>query len=646
MSHTPRELRTPTPYDFSSNQSDDDDSEIDELAPLTSTRNDPKSNFSWATFRTRLRYYVPVFSWMPSYSLNTFWGDFFASLTVTAILLPSCLSFSVLAKLPPVHGLYSIVIPGVIYSFLGTSRQLVIGPEALVAMLVGSSVAQQQKYLGKVDDESVAIMIASLITFFVGILTFILGIVRLGFIDSVLSRALLRGFISAVAIVIIIEQCLVMLRLTDLNHHEGKGLGHASSTLDKLIYIINNIEQSHIPTAIISFSSLLFLLVFGSIKGYLSKRFSWVQFIPEIFICVIIYTILCSIFDWESLGVKILGDIKGGGFPKFSIPSPPKLAHIIDCFETAVLISVVGFVESIVVTKTYATKHNYAVSPNRELVALGASNLIGSFFQCIPAYGGMARSRINDKAGAKTQLSGLITATFVLFCLFFLLPLFYSLPKPVLASIVCVAAISLLHELPHDLIFMYKIKAWNDYALLLLTFFSTIFISTEYGTLISVGLSLVLVVKHSTYPRITIMVNFPDQAEHVEGVLVIKISEPLYFANTGQLKDRLRRLEEFGDMSVHPSEDARMSPVRNVIFDIETMEGIDASAVQILFEIVEAYHLRDVNVYFVKLRSNQKKMFEGAGIIEKVGKEHFFNRIPDALEYINNGANDFSVRYE
>ncbi|CAJ0847270.1 8437_t:CDS:2, partial [Entrophospora sp. SA101] len=131
--------------------------------------------------------------------------------------------------------------------------------------------------------------------------------------------------------------------------------------------------------------------------------------------------------------------------------------------------------------------------------------------------------------------------------------------------------------LPHDLIFMYKIKAWNDYALLLLTFFSTIFISTEYGTLISVGLSLVLVVKHSTYPRITIMVNFPDQAEHVEGVLVIKISEPLYFANTGQLKDRLRRLEEFGDMSVHPSEDARMSPVKNVIFDIETMEGIDAS---------------------------------------------------------------------
>ncbi|CAH1769153.1 8152_t:CDS:2, partial [Entrophospora sp. SA101] len=274
MSHTPRELRTPTPYDFSSNQSDDD-SEIDELTPLTSTRNDTKSNFSWATFRTRLRYYVPVFSWMPSYSLNTFWGDFFASLTVTAILLPSGLSFSVLAKLPPVHGLYSIVIPGVIYSFLGTSRQLVIGPEALVAMLVGSSVAQQQQYLDKEDDASVAIMIASLITFFVGILTFILGIVRLGFIDSVLSRALLRGFISAVAIVIIIEQCLVMLRLTDLNHHVGRELGHASSTLDKFIYIVNNIEQSHIPTAIISFSSLLFLLISGSIKGYLSKRFSW-----------------------------------------------------------------------------------------------------------------------------------------------------------------------------------------------------------------------------------------------------------------------------------------------------------------------------------------------------------------------------------
>ncbi|RIA97374.1 sulfate transporter family-domain-containing protein [Glomus cerebriforme] len=649
MSHSPRD--SSTEFDGSQYDSDEeiDENQLTEVTPLTAANGQapPTNNRhdSWITFKTRLRYYVPVFSWLPTYSIHTFCEDFLAGLTVTAILLPSSLSYSVLAKLPPVHGLYSVVIPGILYSFLGTSRQLVIGPEALVSMLTGSSVSQQLHYMDGESRPEDAILIAGLITFFVGILTFILGIVRLGFLDSVLSRALLRGFISAVAIVIMIEQFLTMFQLTEEAAKDG--IGRASSSVQIFIYIVTHFNRAHVLTTIVSFSSLIFLLITGFIKKKLSKRWPQVQFIPEILICVIIFTILCNIFNWDKDGVDILGSIKGGGFPSFQIPYPPSGIHIMDCFEAAALISVIGFVESIVVTKTYATKHNYAVSANRELVALGTANLVGSFFQCFAAYGGMARSGINDRAGARTQLSGLINAILVLLCLFFLLNAFYYLPKPVLASIVTVAAISLLEELPHDLYFMYKIKAWKDYALLFLTFFSTIFISIEYGTLISVALSLILVVKHSTYPRITLLgrigntdkfkpiKDFPDQAEHVKGVLVVRIAEPLYFANTGQLKDRLRRLEEFGDMNVHPSEESRMSPIENVIFDIETMEDVDASAAQILLEIVVAYHQRGVNVFFVKLRENQKKLFKRAGIMNKVGSDRFFKRIPDALEYIN-----------
>ncbi|CAG8661407.1 15592_t:CDS:2, partial [Dentiscutata heterogama] len=592
--------------------------EDDDILPFHSTTNN--KNSSWITFKTRLRYYVPVFSWLPSYTFQTFWGDFVASLTVTTILLPSGLSYSVLAKLPAVHGLYSIVIPGIVYAFLGTSRQLVIGPEALVSMLVGSSIVQQQKYLEKSDPET-AIIIAGLITFFVGILTLIIGIFRLGFIDSVLSRALLRGFISAVAIVIIIEQGLTMTMLTEQAIRDG--VGHAASTVEKFIYIITHFGEAHRLTTLVSFSSFIFLLIGAALKSRYSRRYPWVQFIPEILICVIIFTILCAIFKWDEDGVLILGHIQGGGFPSFQIPTPPHKIHILDCFQTAVLISIVGFVESIVV------------------------NLICSFFQGFPAYGGMARSSINDRAGAKTQFSGLITCIFVLVCLFFLLPLFYYLPKSVLASIISFAALTLMHELPDDLHFMYKIRAWNDFGLLFLTFFITIFVSIEYGTLISVALSLVLVVKHTTYPRIAILgrigntnkfkpiKDFPDSAEHVEGVLVIRISEPLYFANTGQLKDRLRRLEAFGDMSVHPSEEARLSPIENVIFDIEIMEDLDASAAQILVEIVEAYHSRNVHVFFVKLRENQKRLFVLSGLWNKVGEDHFFGQISDALDYIN-----------
>ncbi|CAG8684851.1 6939_t:CDS:2, partial [Scutellospora calospora] len=201
-----------------------------------------------------------------------------------------------------------------------------------------------------------------------------------------------------------LEQFLTMLMLTD--DASKAGVGHTSSTVEKFIYMVTHLGNAHRLTTIVSFSSFGFLLLGGYLKSKYSNRYPWVQFIPEILICVIIYTALCAIFQWDDYGLDILGHIQGGGFPSFQIPRPPPMTHILDCFETAVLISIVGFVESIVVTKTYATKHNYSVSANRELVALGTANLVCSFFQGFPAYGGMARSSINDRAGAKTQLSG------------------------------------------------------------------------------------------------------------------------------------------------------------------------------------------------------------------------------------------------
>ncbi|CAG8661432.1 904_t:CDS:2 [Dentiscutata erythropus] len=326
--------------------------------------------------------------------------------------------------------------------------------ELRVSMLVGSSIVQQQKYLEKSDPET-AIIIAGLITFFVGILTLIIGIFRLGFIDSVLFRALLRGFISAVAIVIIIELGFISRKI-----HLYRG-------------------EAHRLTTVVSFSSFIFLLLSAALKSRYSRRYPWVQFIPEILIYGIIFTILCAIFKWD-----MDGHIQGGGFPSFQIPTPSHKIHILDYFQTAVLISIVGFVESLWLPK------------------LMRQNIIILFFQGFPAYGGMTRSSINDRAGAKTQFSGAF--------------------------------------------------------------------------------------------------------------------------NTGQLNDRLRQLEAFGDMSVHPSEEARLSPVEKVIFDIEIMEDLDASAAQILTEIVETYHSRNANVFFVKLRENQKKLFVRSGLWNKVGEDHFF----------------------
>ncbi|KAF9584255.1 hypothetical protein BGW38_007067 [Lunasporangiospora selenospora] len=535
----------------------------------------------WTTFRTRLRYYVPVFRWLPHYSMDGFGHDFIAGLTVACLIIPQSLSYATaLAHMDPIHGLYSAFIPGILYAILGTSRQLSVGPEALVSMLT-------------------AIAIGCIITLFVGLITFFLGFVRLGFLDSVLSRALLRGFITAVAVVIIIEQSITLLGLKQ--YADEAGIGEESSTAEKLVFITHNLGHIHVLTSLVSLSSITFLLCFSSIKKRFTKL-SILQFVPEILLCVILYTVLTALFRWDKDGLAILGSMKSG--------------------------------ESVVITKQYATKHNYSVSPNRELVAMGVANIFGGLFQAIPAFGSLARSKINDKAGARTQLAGLITALFVLLAIFFLLPYFYYLPKAVLAGIICVAALSLLSEAPHDLKFIWKIQAWSDLGLLLLTFMTTIMVSIEAGTLIAVALSFLLVIKTSTYPRITIMgrmpgdrgkfrpiKDYPGIAEHIDGVLIVKVEESLFFANTGQLKDRLHRLEVFGDMSVHPSEEARLNPVSHVIFDVE---------------IVDAYHARGIKVYFVKLRDNKsRELIIKSGLWERAGGEsHFFRRTADAMEFI------------
>ncbi|KAF8976708.1 hypothetical protein BGZ46_008045 [Entomortierella lignicola] len=540
----------------------------------------------WTTFKTRLRYYVPVTRWLPHYSMDGFGHDFIAGLTVSCLIIPQSLSYATaLAHLDPIHGLYASFVPGVLYAIFGTSRQLSVGPEALVSMLVGTAISQQQHASGNTDPKT-ALAISCFITLFVGLFTFFLGFVRLGFLDSVLSRALLRGFVTAVAVVVIIEQSISLFGLKALA--EEFGIGEQSSTVEKLLFIIEHFNRIHILTTVVSFSSIIFLLSFGSLKKRLTKL-PFLQFVPEILLCVILYTVLTALFRWDKDGLEILGANKAEGFLLPSIPAVPEGVSIRALFGTSVLISIIGFVESIVISKQYATKHNYSVSPNRELVAMGAANIFGGLFQAIPAFGSLSRSKINDKAGARTQLAGLITALFVLLAIFFLLPYFFYLPKAVLAGVICVAALSLLSEAPHDLKFMWQIQAWSDLGLLLLTFITTISISIEAGTLIAIGLSFLLVIKTSTYPRITIMgrmpgtrgkfrpiKDYPGIAEHIDGVLIIKVEEALYFANTGQIKDRLHRLEVFGDMSVHPSEEARLNPISHVIFDVENMPSLDA----------------------------------------------------------------------
>ncbi|CAO3648635.1 unnamed protein product [Mucor fragilis] len=542
-------------------------------SPLPSARlSEETPKGAWSTLKVRSKYYLPILQWLPLYNRQLFWGLSYAT---------------ALCKLDAIHGLYGIAFPAISYAFFGMSRQMSVGPEATLALLIGSSIAQQEHLKHSDDYEIDPLAWACLMTFFVGIFTLLLGIFRLGFLDSLMSRALLRGFISGVALVVMVQQGITLLGLVERSKEWG--ISEASTTIERLYFLFTNIKYAHGLSSAVSITSVGILLTMRIVKSKYGQSRKWFQLFPDVLLVVVGSILLTHHFGWESKGLAILGKIESAGIPLPSIPSFPPSKHMKDLLVTSAMISVIGFVESIVIAKIYSSRHNYSVSANRELVALGVANICSGLFQGIPAFGSVSRSKINDKAGARTQMACLVTGVIALLAILFLLPYFHYLPKAVLSSIIFVAVLSLLSELPEDLHFIFKIGAWRDLGLLLITFFATIIISLEFGTLLAVTLSLLVTIRETSYPRISIMgrvkgsVNKfkpvqddPSEIEHLQDVLIVRIEEALFFANTGQLKDRLRRLEMFGDMSIHPSESPRRDESLYTIFDVGAMPTIDA----------------------------------------------------------------------
>jgi MFS superfamily sulfate permease-like transporter len=328
-------------------------------------------------FKIRLRYYVPIIFWLPQYNILHLQNDIIAGLTVASLIIPQSLSYSqALVNVPPVIGLISAFISQFIYAVFGTSRQLAVGPEALVSLLVGSSVKEFMKWrdagvpAGLMDDIYANIQPTALLCLLIGLITFMLGFFRLGFLDSVLSRALLRGFVLAVAVVVVIEMGNTLLGMTVV---VGQCLDIPSSSfvpnpfpIEKepespfqlFMDIIQNLQETHALTAAISFISISFLF---TIK-YLKKKYAqinWIQMFPEILVLVVVSASLTYLFRWDCDGVAILNTIQRNlpeGVGTFPVPTVAKMKHL---FLSAVLIAVIGFVESIAVAKTYASKHNY-----------------------------------------------------------------------------------------------------------------------------------------------------------------------------------------------------------------------------------------------------------------------------------------------
>ncbi|CAK5275870.1 unnamed protein product [Mycena citricolor] len=623
---------------------------------------------SGGKYTKRIKYYIPGIAWIPNYSISYLGGDVLAGLTVASMLIPQSVSYATsLAQMSPLSGLFSASVPGLVYAFLGTCRQLNVAPEAALSLLVGQAVADilsDHPNAHSEEGEAIRIAVGTIITMQVGLFAFLLGFFRLGFIDVVLSRALLRGFISAIAVVILTEQLVPMFGLSELMRQY-----HPESTFDKALFLIEHVFPSaNVRTTIVSFSALAVLVALRAIKAVFQKYW-WIYRVPEVLVVVILSTFLCSEFRWDEEGVAILGAVPITSMGSFvQVPfQAANLKYLRRTTSTSILIAVVGFLDSIVAAKQNASRFGYTISPNRELVALGAANLTASFVPgTLPAWGSITRSKINGDVGGRTQMASIVCCLVVLLATFFLLPWLYFLPKCVLSAIICLVVFSLLREAPHEVRYYVKMRAWVDLGLMSMTFFAAIIWNIEVGILLSVVASLLLVVHRSSKTRMTILGRIPgtdrwkpisdnpEAEEDVPGVLIVRIRENLDFANTAQLKERLRRLELYGLGKSHPSEEPRRQQATILVFHMADVETCDASAVEMFHELCSEYKAsprnlfrstshdvsqnRHVRIFITHLQPRPLAMFSKVGIFDLLDDDALQVNVADAMSRIEAGG--------
>ncbi len=521
---------------------------------------------------------LPILEWGRGYDRDTLTSDLMAALIVTVMLIPQGLAYALLAGLPPEVGLYASIAPLVLYATLGTSRVLAVGPVAVVSLMSASAIGQHA-VAGSQEYWSVAITLA----FMSGSMLLLMGVMRLGFLANFLSHPVISGFISASGLLIAASQMKTILGVTS----------DTQNFIDLMLDLLSQIPNTHTLTFTIGLIAIIFLawsrvglkralLTFGL------KAKSADIITKSAPVAVIAFTALLTwIFQWQIQGLKIVGTVPQG-LPPLSVPLWD-LALWKELAVPALLISVVGFVESVSVGQTLAAKRRQRIEPDQELVALGASNLSSSLTGGFPVTGGFSRSVVNFDSGAKTPAAGAFTAIGIASASLLLTPALFYLPQVALSATIIVTAMSLV-----DFSILKRTWAFSktDFIGALTTLLVTLSVSIEIGLMVGVGASLALFLYKASRPHIA-EVGLVPGTEHFRNirrhsvltsprVVGLRVDESLYFANS-------RALEDWVNDAV-----ANAPDVEHIVLQCSAINDIDSTALESL-ETIER-RLRDSGI--------------------------------------------------
>ncbi|WP_370272289.1 SulP family inorganic anion transporter [Pseudooceanicola nitratireducens] len=545
-----------------------------------------------------LRRYLPILDWSRDYSRDTLTSDMVAAVIVTIMLIPQSLAYALLAGLPPEMGLYASILPLVAYAIFGTSRALAVGPVAVVSLMTAAAV-------GKLAAQGTPEYIAAAITlaFLSGLMLLAMGLFRLGFLANFLSHPVIAGFITASGLLIATSQLKHIFGISAEGHNLVALIGS----------LLAHLGQTNPYTLAIGLASLGFL--FWVRKG-LKPRLLALGLKPRMadllakagpVMAVAVSVLLVWIFGLDARGVAIVGDVPMG-LPPLTLPafSADLWGQL---FLSALLISIIGFVESVSVAQTLAAKRRQRIAPDQELIGLGASNVAAALSGGYPVTGGFARSVVNFDAGAETPAAGAFTAIGIGLAALLLTPLLFFLPKAVLAATIIVAVLSLV-----DLSILKKTWAYSrvDFAAVSATILLTLGIGVEVGVSAGVALSILLFLYRTSRPHVA-EVGLVPNTQHFRNitrhdvqtdprVVTIRIDESLYFANAHFLQDLLYDRVTCDE------------PIEHVVLMCSAVNDIDMSAL----ESLEAINTRLTDMG-IKLHLSEVK----GPVMDRLKRSHF-----------------------
>lgn len=557
----------------------------------------------------KIKQYLPALEWLPNYKKEWLSGDLSAGLTVGVMLIPQGMAYAMIAGLPPINGLYASTLPLVLYALFGTSRQLAVGPVAMVSLLAAAGIGALNP-----SSPETYVLLAVTLAFLVGLFQLLMGIFRLGFLVNFLSHPVISGFTSAAAIII---------GLSQLKHIMGVKLPGSEHVHELLMAAAKEIGNTHLITLGIGIVSIFIIKVAKKIH----------RNIPGALLAVIVGILLVWGLGLDQRGVAIIGQVPQGlpslALPTFDMETWQKL------LPTVLTISLVGFMESFAVAKAIQNKHkDYQVDANQELIGLGFANLGAAFIQGYPVTGGFSRTAVNDQAGAKTGLASILSATTIVLTLLFLTPLFYYLPKAVLAAVILVAVVGLIDV--KEAVELWK-KDRADFLMLFATFLVTLTLGIEVGIGVGVVLSLALVIYRSTRPHVAVLGRVPesdfyrnierfDNLEQRPDVLVMRFDGPLYFANLNYFKDCTEQLIA-----------SKGKELRLIVLNADSISYIDSSAVHALKDWIEDLRKRGLRIHFTSVIGPVRDTMRKWGLMDLIGKENFFmsnQRAIDAFDQL------------